>query len=76
MGTGPETRGGICQVSNNTVDRGICPKAQKQEKPGVFGGGQRAYSDPRYVKQAYLIIHTTQSGRKEKVTRVLLLQIP
>lgn len=44
MGTGPESTVGICQLHKNTVDRGICPKAQKQEKPRGSGGGAMVYS--------------------------------
>lgn len=53
MGTGPESMVGICQVSENAADRGICLKAQKEEKLGVFGGDEMVYSDPQCVSHAY-----------------------
>lgn len=36
MGAGPESRVGICQVGEDVLDRGVCPKAWKQEKFGAL----------------------------------------
>lgn len=67
MGTGPESGVGICQVGKGILGRGIFPKAQKQEKLGIFGGTQVVYSDTQNVKYAYC--NTSDHTELPKVER-------